>query len=105
MSHGNFVRALREFGVRGTFEKLYKMRTIKFGDLKGVDRYGNQYFENCVDYPHGAQLARRPQARADARARTPSAAPHPRAAWWASARPARERPSSTAHPAPRLAPR
>lgn len=54
MSHGHFLRALKEFGVRGTFEKLYKMRTIKFGDLKGVDRYGNQYFENTVDYPHGA---------------------------------------------------
>ena len=103
MSHGNFVRALREFGVRGTFEKLYKMRTIKFGDLKGVDRYGNQYFENRVDYPHGAQLARRrPLACADARARTPPAAPHPRAAWWASAR----RPASAHRRPPHtLAPR
>lgn len=29
MSHGHFLRALREYGVKGTFEKLYKMRTIK----------------------------------------------------------------------------
>jgi hypothetical protein len=54
MSHGPFIRALREYGVRGTFEKLYKMRTIKFGQLVGVDSYGNQYFENTKDYPHGS---------------------------------------------------
>lgn len=59
MSHGHFLRALKEFGVAGTFQKLYKMRTIKFGELKGVDRYGNQFFENTVDYPHGAWLGRR----------------------------------------------
>jgi hypothetical protein len=54
MSHGHFVRALREYGVGGTFKKLYKMRTLKFGRLVGVDKYGNQYFENTEDYPHGA---------------------------------------------------
>lgn len=31
MSHGHFLRALKEFGVVGTFKKLYMMRTIKFG--------------------------------------------------------------------------
>ena len=53
MSHGHFFRALKEYGVKGTFEKLYKLRTIKFGELKGVDRYGNQFYENTVDYPFG----------------------------------------------------
>lgn len=53
MSHGHLIRAIKEFGVKGTFEKLYKLRTLKFGKLVGVDRYGNQYFENKVDYPHG----------------------------------------------------
>jgi hypothetical protein len=31
MSHGPILRALKEYGVKGTFEKLYKLRTIKFG--------------------------------------------------------------------------
>ena len=57
MSHGPFLRSLREYGLRGTFEKLYKMRTIKFGRLIGVDRFGNQYFENTADYPHGVFTA------------------------------------------------
>jgi NADH dehydrogenase (ubiquinone) 1 alpha subcomplex subunit 12 len=52
MSHGHFVRALREFGVRGTMLKLYKMRTLKFGRLVGTDKAGNQYFENAEDYPY-----------------------------------------------------
>lgn len=92
MSHGNFIRAFREFGVvvrpslrcarffwpvssprraprrrlvvgplyllllalpQGTFKKLYKMRTLKFGTLVGEDALGNRYYENTVDYPHG----------------------------------------------------
>lgn len=52
MSHGGFIRAFREFGVKGTFEKLYKMRTLKFGQLVGTDSYGNQYYENTIEYPH-----------------------------------------------------
>lgn len=57
MSHGHFLRALREYGVKGTFERLYKMRTLKFGRLVGTDVYGNQYFENTKDYPAGASIA------------------------------------------------
>lgn len=53
MSHGHFIRAFKEFGVKGTFKKLYKMRTLKFGALVGVDKYGNEYYENTVDYPFG----------------------------------------------------
>ena len=57
MSHGNFIRAIREYGVRGTFEKLYKMRTLKFGRLVGTDRFGNNYYENTKDYPAGEGVA------------------------------------------------
>jgi len=53
MSHGHFLRALKEYGVVGTFKKLYKMRTIKFGTLIGTDQFGNRYFENTKDYPYG----------------------------------------------------
>lgn len=35
MSHGNFLRAFKEFGVVGTFWKLYQQRTLKFGTLIG----------------------------------------------------------------------
>lgn len=54
MSHGHFIRAFKEFGVVGTFWKLYKTRTLKFGALVGVDHLGNHYYENTIDYPHGA---------------------------------------------------
>lgn len=82
MSHGNFLKAFREFGLvvraetakgehhplfapppnraaltppppsppshllQGTFKKLYKMRTLKFGTLIGEDALGNKYYEN-----------------------------------------------------------
>lgn len=35
MSHGNFFKAVKEFGVAGTFWKLYQQRTLKFGTLIG----------------------------------------------------------------------
>lgn len=53
MSHGHFIRAFKEFGVVGTFRKLYKTRTLKFGALIGTDKYGNKYYENRVDYAYG----------------------------------------------------
>lgn len=53
MSHGHFIRALREFGFVGTFKKLYKMRTTKFGKLVGTDQFSNEYYENTKDYPAG----------------------------------------------------
>ena len=31
---------------QGTFKKLYKMRTLKFGTLIGEDELGNKYYEN-----------------------------------------------------------
>jgi len=36
----NFVRAFREYGVKGTFTKLWQWRTIKFGRLIGTDAIG-----------------------------------------------------------------
>lgn len=48
---GALMRALREYGIKGTLRKLYQMRVIKFGQLVGVDKYGNKYYENTVDYP------------------------------------------------------
>jgi NADH:ubiquinone oxidoreductase subunit len=39
--------------AQGTFKKLYKMRTLKFGTLIGEDSLGNRYYENTVDYPYG----------------------------------------------------
>jgi NADH:ubiquinone oxidoreductase subunit len=53
MSHGHFLRALKERGVVGTFKMLYKMRTTKFGKLMGTDQFGNNYYENTKDYPYG----------------------------------------------------
>lgn len=32
--------------LQGTFKKLYKMRTLKFGTLMGEDALGNKYYEN-----------------------------------------------------------
>jgi len=62
MSHGHVLRALKEFGVVGTFKKLYKMRTLKFGRLVGVDDFGNHYYENTKDYPAGERRKGRGEA-------------------------------------------
>ena len=53
-------RALKEFGVKGTFWKMWHMRTLKFGRLVGVDKYGNKYYENKEDYPSGAWVLATP---------------------------------------------
>lgn len=46
--------------------RLYKMRTLKFGTLMGVDKLGNEYYENLVEYPHGAwPLGRAEERQAD----------------------------------------
>ena len=37
-----------------TFWKLFQSRTLKFGQLVGVDKFGNKYYENTKDYPYGA---------------------------------------------------
>lgn len=48
----NVFRALKEYGLVGTFNKLFQQRTLKFGRLVGTDRFGNKYFEN-EHYPWG----------------------------------------------------
>ena len=55
MSYGNFLRAFKEFGPKGTFLRLWQQRTLKFGALKGTDQLGNKYYENKVDYPFGTR--------------------------------------------------
>ena len=37
------LRALREKGVWGTVVQLYTVGDLKFGVLKGVDKFGNKY--------------------------------------------------------------
>lgn len=46
-------RAIMERGPLGAFEQFFKLRTFKFGRLVGVDRLGNKYYENTVEYKHG----------------------------------------------------
>lgn len=40
------VATLQSRALQGTFKKIYKMRTIKFGTLIGEDELGNKYYEN-----------------------------------------------------------
>ena len=49
----DIFKGLFKLGPVEAFWKMYKMRTIKFGTLMGVDKWGNHYFEN-LDYPWGA---------------------------------------------------
>lgn len=53
MTSVQVVRAVREYGLLGAFKHFHKLRTFKFGTLVGVDKMGNEYFENAVEYPHG----------------------------------------------------
>mmetsp|Transcript_15710 Transcript_15710/g.23093 ORF Transcript_15710/g.23093 Transcript_15710/m.23093 type:complete len:204 (-) Transcript_15710:295-906(-) len=48
-----YMRAFKEWGLKGTLVKMYQVGDIKFGTLKGVDHVGNKYYENMEDYPHG----------------------------------------------------
>jgi hypothetical protein len=50
----HYIKALSTYGVNGTFIQLYNFGHVKFGTKIGEDRFGNQYFENGVDYPIGA---------------------------------------------------
>jgi len=46
------VRAVREYGLKGTLRRLYQFKDIKFGTLIGEDELGNKYFEN-LELPSG----------------------------------------------------
>ena len=47
-----FSRALKERGLKGTLTQLYTIGDLKFGELKGVDKFGNHYYED-LDLPYG----------------------------------------------------
>eukprot|EP01033_Poteriospumella_lacustris_P003748 gene3748-2656_t len=45
-------RAVKQRGWKGTITQLYVIGDLKFGELKGTDRHGNNYYEN-VELPYG----------------------------------------------------
>mmetsp|Transcript_21407 Transcript_21407/g.50333 ORF Transcript_21407/g.50333 Transcript_21407/m.50333 type:complete len:308 (-) Transcript_21407:37-960(-) len=53
MAMANVFRAVREFGVIETARKLHMLKTLKFGQLVGIDELGNRYYENTEDYAYG----------------------------------------------------
>jgi NADH:ubiquinone oxidoreductase subunit len=40
-----FVTQLKNDGMSTTMKNIWKLRRVKNGELKGVDTFGNQYFE------------------------------------------------------------
>lgn len=46
------ARSVSERGWRGTYNQLYLIGDIKFGECKGTDAFGNKYYEN-MDLPFG----------------------------------------------------
>jgi len=46
------ARAVKERGWGGVLEQLYTIGDLKFGELKGVDQFGNKYYED-LDLPFG----------------------------------------------------
>lgn len=53
MAMANVFRGIREFGVLETARKLHMLKTLKFGQLVGVDELGNRYYENTEEYAYG----------------------------------------------------
>jgi NADH:ubiquinone oxidoreductase subunit len=50
-----FVKLAKQVSVRGwkgTMQQLYVIGDIKFGELKGTDRFGNKYYED-LELPYG----------------------------------------------------
>ena len=48
-----YLKAVRLWGLRRTLQKMYMLKDVKFGALQGVDKFGNEYFENAKDYHWG----------------------------------------------------
>lgn len=44
--------AFQRYGVRGVYDKITSMGTVKFGRLVGEDHMGNKYYEDLNEY-HG----------------------------------------------------
>ena len=52
---GPFTKLFRQINarsVKGTIIQLYTVGDLKFGELKGTDRFGNKYYED-LDLPFG----------------------------------------------------
>jgi len=48
----SLARSLRERGWKGTITQMYLIGDIKFGVLKGTDKFGNKYYED-INQPYG----------------------------------------------------
>ena len=46
------MRQVSERGWKGTLAQLYTIGDLKFGTLRGTDKFGNKYYEN-LDLPYG----------------------------------------------------
>ena len=46
------AKQLSQRGLRGTLQQMYLIGDLKFGELKGTDRFGNKYYED-LDQPYG----------------------------------------------------
>ena len=46
------VQQVKQRGWRGTMQQLYLIGDIKFGELKGTDKFGNKYYED-LELPYG----------------------------------------------------
>jgi NADH dehydrogenase (ubiquinone) 1 alpha subcomplex subunit 12 len=46
------ARAISEKGVNGTINQLYTLGDLRFGELKGTDKFGNKYYEE-LEAPYG----------------------------------------------------
>jgi hypothetical protein len=46
------VRSLNERGFKGMMLQLYTIGDLRFGTLKGTDKFGNKYYED-LDLPYG----------------------------------------------------
>jgi len=46
------MQGVSERGWNGVLMQLYTIGDVKFGELKGVDKFGNKYYEN-LDLPYG----------------------------------------------------
>ncbi|KAJ1393948.1 NADH ubiquinone oxidoreductase subunit NDUFA12-domain-containing protein, partial [Ochromonadaceae sp. CCMP2298] len=46
------ARAVKERGWNGAMMQIYQIGDLKFGELKGSDKFGNRYYED-LDLPYG----------------------------------------------------
>jgi NADH:ubiquinone oxidoreductase subunit len=46
------ARQVKQRGWKGTLEQLYTIGDLKFGELRGTDRFGNKYYED-LELPYG----------------------------------------------------